>query len=318
MDCRTMDVIIPVCRPGKKFDMLMERLQNQTRKPGHIILINTEKVWWDAADIAHERYENGQNTEEIPVFLHHISAEEFDHGGTRNQAAGMSDADILVFMTQDAVPADEYLLENLTAHLAGETAAAYARQLPEENCRFLERYTRGFNYGPSSRMKTGEDLEILGIKTYFCSNVCAAYQKQIYEKMGGFEKKTIFNEDMIFAAGLIRAGYAVAYEAEARVVHSHNYSGLQQFRRNFDLAVSQAEHPEIFAEVPSESEGIRLVKSTAGYLLRSGKAYLLPQLIWQSGWKYMGYLLGRHYRSLPAAFVRFCSMNKKYWENKVF
>lgn len=318
MDTRTIDVIIPVCRPGHKFEELVSRLQKQTKRPSHIILINTEKKWWDEAQIAHERYENGQTPDGIPVLLHHVKAEEYDHGGTRNLAARMSKADILVFMTQDAVPEDEYLLENLTANLTEETAAAYARQLPEENCRFLERYTRSFNYGAASRLKTGEDLPILGIKTYFCSNVCAAYRKDIYEQLGGFEKKTIFNEDMIFAAGLIRAGYAIAYEAEARVIHSHNYSARQQFQRNFDLAVSQAQHPEIFKEVPSENEGIRLVKSTTGYLLRSKKAYLIPQLIWQSGWKYLGYLLGKHYRSLPKRVVRFCSMNKKYWGNKVF
>ena len=38
---------------------------------------------------------------------------------------------------------------------------------------------------------------------------------------------------------------AIAYVAEARVVHSHNYTNRQQLHRNFDLAVSQADHPEI-------------------------------------------------------------------------
>ena len=98
--------------------------------------------------------------------------------------------------------------------------------------------------------------------------------------------------------GLIGHGYAVAYTADARVVHSHNYSGIQQLRRNFDLAVSQAQHPEIFADVPSEGEGIRMVKQTAGYLLRK-RPYLIPKLIWQSGCKYLGFRLGRRYERLP-------------------
>ena len=65
-------------------------------------------------------------------------------------------------------------------------------------------------------------------------------------------KKTIFNEDMIFAGGLIQKGYGVAYAAEAKVVHSHNHSAIQQFHRNFDLAVSQADHPEVFDGIRSE------------------------------------------------------------------
>ena len=76
---------------------------------------------------------------------------------------------------------------------------------------------------------------------------------------------------MIFAGELIQKGYGVAYAAEAKVVHSHNYSAIQQFHRNFDLAVSQADHPEVFAGIRSEGEGIRLVKKTAGWLCRQGK-----------------------------------------------
>lgn len=89
---------------------------------------------------------------------------------------------------------------------------------------------------------------------------------------------TIFNEDMIFAAGMIQKGYSLAYCADARVIHSHNYSGLEQLHRNFDLAVSQADHPEIFQNVPSEKEGMRLVIDTARYLMYKHKPLRL------SGW----------------------------------
>ena len=61
----------------------------------------------------------------------------------------------------------------------------------------------------------------------------------MYLKLGGFETRTIFNEDMIFAGKVILAGGAVAYCAEARVIHSHNYSGIMQFKRNFDLGISR-------------------------------------------------------------------------------
>ena len=71
------------------------------------------------------------------------------------------------------------------------------------------------------------------------------YRRSIYEKLGGFVKHTIFNEDMIFAGKLIQEGYAIAYVAEARVFIPTNYTNCQQLHRNFDLAVSQADHPEI-------------------------------------------------------------------------
>ena len=134
--------------------------------------------------------------------------------------------------------------------------------------------------------------------------------------MGGFTQKTIFNEDMIMAAQMVMRGYYIAYTAEARVVHSHNYSGLQQFHRNFDLAVSQADHPEIFAQIRSESEGIRLVKQTVKHLAKTRKIHLIPVLVYKSGCKYLGYKLGQNYQKLPLWLVKYCSMSKTYWENR--
>lgn len=156
-------------------------------------------------------------------------------------------------------------------------------------------------------------MERLGIKTFFCSNVCAAYRRDIYDKLGGFPLHTIFNEDMIFTGELIKAGYTVAYEADAKVVHSHNYTGIQQFHRNFDLAVSQVDNPQIFSGIRSEGEGIRLVKQTMEYLIRRKKYIQVMKLIYISGCKYMGYLLGKKYKKLPRKFVIWCSMNREYW-----
>ena len=159
-----------------------------------------------------------------------------------------------------------------------------------------------------------KDLETLGIKTYFCSDVCAAYRKTVYDSLGGFEEKTIFNEDMIMAARMIHSGARVAYAAEAKVIHSHNYSCMQQLKRNFDLAVSQAEHPDIFENVRSESEGIRLVKDTAAYLVKKKKPWMVISLVVKSGFKYIGYRLGKNYRKLPEWLIRKCTMNPGYWE----
>ena len=176
--------------------------------------------------------------------------------------------------------------------------------------------SRSFNYPEQSSVKSLADIDKYGIKTYFCSNVCAAYDKGIYLKTGGFTERAIFNEDMICAGTMIQKGYSVVYAADARVYHSHNYSGKQQFHRNFDLGVSQAEHPEIFEGVPSEGEGIRLVKRSLGYLIRTGHFWLIPQLIWQSGMKYAGYFLGKRYRKLPRKVVLACTMSPYYWNRK--
>lgn len=268
--------------------------------------MNTEESMWN------KEWEKLSGVMEV----HHLAKSEFDHGGTRAWAAELSDADVMVFMTQDAMPADRELLAELLKALDQEEniAAAYARQLPNAECSFVERYTRAFNYPDRSVVKTKDDLDKYGIKTFFCSNVCAAYKKDIYEKQGGFVRRTIFNEDMIYAGGLIQKGYRIAYAAEARVIHSHNYNCMQQFHRNFDLGVSQAEHPEIFEGVPSEGEGMRLVKKTLAYLIHSERVWLIPGFVLQCAGKYVGYLAGKKFRKLPKKFILWCTMSPNYWK----
>lgn len=307
-----IDVIIPIYKPGKELFELLDCLQKQSVPVQNIILMNTEEKYFEQLVYGSRFSDLYQN-----VKVYHLSKREFDHGKTRHMGVQRSRAEVFVMMTQDAMPADSRLLERLTARLSGEVAVAYARQLPQKDCPAVERYIRSFNYPEQSCIKKAEDIPKLGIKTFFCSNVCAAYRRDIYEELGGFIRHTIFNEDMIYAAGAVKAGYAIAYEAEAKVIHSHNYTNAQQFHRNFDLGVSQADHPEVFANVPSESEGMAMVKQTIRYLTENHMYGKLPRFYMQCFCKYLGYLLGKHYKKLPRAWVQAFSASKEYWRARV-
>ena len=85
--------------------------------------------------------------------------------------ASISQADIVLYMTQDAIPADNQLIERFVEIFKSnpEIGIAYGRQLPREDCNIIERYTRRFNYPEKSRIKSKVDLSQLGIKTFFCS-----------------------------------------------------------------------------------------------------------------------------------------------------
>ena len=303
-----IDVIIPVYKPGRELFQLLDRLKKQTVSVHNIILLNTEKKYFDAlvyGDKFAEKYPN------VKVF--HLSRREFDHGGTRHLGVTHSAAEVFVTMTQDAMPADKFLLERLVEGLTENVAAAYARQLPGAGSDMPERISRQFNYPAASCVKTEADLDTLGIKTFFCSNVCAAYRREIYDELGGFIRHTIFNEDMIYAAGAVRAGYGIAYRADARVIHSHNYTNLQQLRRNFDMGVSQADHPEVFAGITSESEGKRLIKAAWQYMKKRRSLYRFPGFFIQCCFKYAGYLLGKHYKLLPRKWILAITSNREYW-----
>lgn len=309
---KTVDVIIPTYKPSAKLKKLLAMLKMQTRPVHKIILINTEEKYY-------QNYFYGTRfLEKFPnLVVRHISKYEFDHAATRRMGVSMSEADYFICMTDDAVPMDEKLVEHLLLPLeSGEAELAYARQCCAKKCSEIERFTRKFNYPDKSSIKSKEDLKKLGIKTYFCSNVCAAYDRKIYEELGGFVSQTIFNEDMLYAAKVIQAGYKIAYVAEAKVIHQHQYTNLQQLKRNFDLGVSQAKHPEVFAGIPSVSEGKKLVLQTAKHLKEKGLQKKIPGLYVTSAYKFLGYQLGKHYRMLPKKLVLKFTMNPGYWQHE--
>lgn len=308
MGCISVDVIIPTRKPDDSFRRLLDMLGRQSIRIGHILIINTGEEDWDES-----------LTKEIPeAEVFHITKEEFDHAATRNKGAGFSDADYLVFMTQDAVPADEWLIENLLAAFRDPLVKiSYARQLPKPDAHLTEGFVRSFNYPEESCIHRIEDVKKIGVKAFFCSNVCACYERRLFVQMKGFSAPAIFNEDMVYAGRILNLGYAVAYCPDARVLHSHNYSAVQQFHRNFDNGVSQAMHREIFGRLKSEGEGMRMVRYVTGQLWKTGRVYLIPGFYLSCVARWTGFRLGKSFRRLPRWMIRMFSMNRQFWKNGI-
>jgi len=301
----TVDVVIPTYNIPERFTDLLKMLHLQSHPVSKIIIMNT------VSDL-----NSDPEFQDYPdVSVYPVKITEFDHGKTRNEGLKKSDADYVLFLTQDVEIPDAFLVENLLEGFLEDPDAVvvYGRQLARENAKETEKYSRAFNYPGTSRTKRKEDLPELGIKTFFCSDVCAMYDRKAFLELGGFIDKTIFNEDMIFAHKVITSGKAVVYRADARVIHSHDYSGMQQLHRNFDLGVSQADHPEVFSGISSSKEGKSLVKNTALHLLKMKKPLQIISLVYISGMKYLGFLLGKNYKKLPDGLVRKLSMNQNYW-----
>ncbi len=309
MNNQTVDVLIPVYQPDKDFLNLIHDLKKQSVPPGKIILMHT------IPESGYDSFPDLSAFRDIEVC--DVLKSDFDHAGTRDEGMRCSEADYVLLLTQDVILYDHFLIENLLRGIRTEGAAScYGRQLPRHDCSTLEAKVREFNYPAESRIQSRETLDDLGIKTYFSPDVCCMYDRKVYLQLGGFDSPAIFNEDMVFAWKLIEHGYRIVYRADAVVYHSHNYSGKEQLRRNFDLAVSQADHPEVFSRVSSEKEGIRMVRETAAEILRSGKFWLLFSLFYQSFMKYSGYFLGKRYRKLPEKLVMKLTMNRDYWRKK--
>jgi len=244
-----------------------------------------------------------------------IQREEFNHATTRNSAKNY-EADFYLFMTQDALPVDNNLVENLIKPFVDpDVVVSYARQIPHEDADVLEKFARETNYPSTSLVKSKESLPTLGIKTFFASNTCAMYRASYFKEVGGFKEGLIMNEDMEYAARAIVNGKEVAYCAEAKVWHSHRYGLKVLFRRYFDIGIFFKTNPWIREEVEkyssTESTGIKQAKAELAYLWREAPL-ALPRSLLFSITKYTAYKLGYHYDKLPKRVVRACSLHRNF------
>lgn len=247
-----------------------------------------------------------------------IERAHFDHGATRDWALRqLGDYEIVVFLTQDALLASPTAIEELVAVFEDPTVGAvYGRQLPHRDATPFAAHARSFNYPAHSHRVAPEDMARWGIKAAFLSNSFAAYRRDALLAAGGFPHDTILSEDMVAGARLLKAGWQLAYCAEAQVYHSHNYSGLQELRRYFDIGVLHAREPWIMQMTgQAEGEGKRFVVSEWRYLSRH-RPWLIPEAFMRNALKYLGYRLGHSERRLPPWLKRALSMNRGYWNRR--
>ena len=306
-----ISVIIPTRKAEQYIDNLRKNLINQTIQPKEIIVVDT-----NSKDKTKEICLNYDLVKYI-----YINDGEFNHGATRNKAAKIAKGEIIIFMTQDAIPNNKNFIKELIKPLGkNNIVATYGRQLPHVKSSEIEKFSRKFNYGDIDVIKSKEDIEVLGVKTFFFSNVCSAFIKEDFFDVGGFPNNTIMNEDMIIASKFIFNNKKTCYASKAEVIHSHNYTYIQQFKRNFDVGVVFEDSKEYFKNIKSESEGIKFVKEAMKHLFEYKKVYLIPHLIVESGFKFIGYKMGNNYKKIPIKYVKKMSMHSFYFnedkENK--
>jgi rhamnosyltransferase len=239
-----------------------------------------------------------------------ISQADFNHGGTRKQAIEhFKDIDVALLLTQDVVLYDDNSVINLVKILENkEVGAAYGRQLPYKDASLLSSQARLFNYPDKSEIRSYLDKERIGIKTTFLSDSFAVYRCSSLKEVGGFPTNVIIAEDMYVAAKMLLKNYKIAYVADARVYHSHEYTLLQEFRRYFDTGVFQAREAWIRKNFGNaEGEGLKLVKNQTIYLYREKEYFAIIRAVLANIVKFIGYRLGVFEKFLPICFKKVCS-----------
>jgi rhamnosyltransferase len=293
-----ISALIPTYNAGLEIDNLINQLLNQKLDEHKLEIIVVDSSSTDGTVT--------RLKENFPsVKLKVIPNQSFNHGGTRNYLASLASGDFLLFLTQDAIAYNEKLVLNLLSGFKDQkTAIVYARQIPKNGAAPLEVFARQFNYPTETAIKTKNDLDHLGVKTFFNSNVCSMYKRQVFDSFGGFPENIIMNEDMIFAAQAILNDYSIIYQSEAIVLHSHNYNLKQQFKRYFDIGMFFQEMSYLREYASNEKEGFRMVFDQMSYLCKKGKAYLIPKAFIETVVKYVAYQLGMKHQALSPQFKK--------------
>jgi rhamnosyltransferase len=237
-----------------------------------------------------------------------IPAEDFHHARTRNYAATLATGTFLVFLSQDAIPANCSWLKVMLQNFAdGAVGAVYGRQVPKAGSTLERHEALNTMYGSQRVVKDPSSKQSLGYRYYHFSDANAAIRKEVWEATRFPEDLKVF-EDLGIAKRILDAGWHIVYEPEASVVHSHNHTTVELFRRYFDIGYT-FERLGIWNEVTQNSmmkEVGKLVrKKLPGN--RNGTRGAVAGRIRSDVAKSAGFWLGVHQRYLPVAVKRHLS-----------
>ncbi len=176
-----------------------------------------------------------------PVRLKQIRPNEFNHGLTRNMAIALARGKYVILMTQDAIPAYRYWLENILENFKDESVAGvYCRQIPREDADVLTKRNLGAWVACRedrvvSFIEAWKDYEVLEPmkKLALCAfdNVCSCLRKSIWEEFPFTDARIA--EDLEWGKKAIKAGYKIVYEPRAAVIHSHSRTSLYEYKRTY-------------------------------------------------------------------------------------
>jgi rhamnosyltransferase len=296
-----VSVVIPVLNAAPYLPDLFSAFARQSpRPPDEVILVESGSTDGTAALAA-----GRPGVRVVPI-------ERFSHGRSRNLGARAAAGDIVVFLSQDALPADErWLAELVEAFEDPQVAAAYSRQVPRPDANPMERHFLETRFPPGAAIaRAGGDGE-LSLEQVFFSNVSSAVRRAAL-LAHPFDEELIMSEDQQLSRDLLAAGFGVVYRPSSVVLHSHNYTLGVVFRRYFDSVYSLTVIFRGHTVSTSLGMGMRYALEEIGYMVRRHPRWL-PYYALYFAAKSLGTLFGHAAEALPRPLARAFSLHRYHW-----
>jgi rhamnosyltransferase len=246
---------------------------------------------------------------QFPVRIESIPPASFHHARTRNFAARLTSTEILIFLSQDAIPASDTWLRGMLVNFEDpKVGAVYGRQIPKTGSSLERKDLLDTMYGQERLVKDPAQENRLGYRFYHFSDANAAFRRSVWQATGFPEDLKVF-EDLGIAKRVLDAGWKIVYEPQACVFHSHQHSTLDLFRRYFDIGYT-LKHLQVWNSPGVGSSMVREAKNLFRKKLsrssgtdRKGVSSAIVQDVVKS----VGLFLGLNQRFLPLMLKRHLS-----------
>jgi len=295
-----ISIFIPTKNAGNQFNEVLKQISFQTEK-FELIIVDS-----GSSDNTLEIINNWK--QRIPIKLYQIPPKEFGHGKTRNLAIKYAKGKFLVFLSQDAIPLNNFWLTNLIRNFKdSKIAACFSKQIPRKNASEIEKFFCKQNY-PNQKIIRPQSQDS-SLENMFFSNVSSCISKDLLEEFP-FNENIIMSEDQEWTKRIIFKRYKTIYDPESIVIHSHDYNLIQTFQRYFDSALSLK---QIFGNFSNFSnKGSKYMRREFFHILKINPlsaTYLLPYNLA----RVLGTLSGINHSKIPNNLKRKLSMHKNYW-----
>jgi rhamnosyltransferase len=221
MEGTFVSIILRSFNEGWALRNTLPALQNQAHRNWELIVVDS-----GSSDGSVELIRQAK-----PEHFIQIRPEEYNPGRVLNRGMRLARAEFGIFLNADATPVGSHWLGPLVQALkAPQVAAVFGRQIPRPECRavFAHDYARCF--GPRRESARWE---------HFFSMASSGLRKAVWARRG-FLETLQYSEDDEHTRWCRAEGYRVEYCAESVVMHSHNYTPRQAYRRSYGEAKALA------------------------------------------------------------------------------
>lgn len=234
----------PLEKPGYKVSIVMPTFNGDEYLDEVLHMVTNQKVDFEFEIVVVDSGSSDRTLEILDKYeinYHSIDKKTFNHGLTRNLAISKSKGEIIVMLTQDAIPSDENWLANILKPYDDEdVVGVYVKQIPRDDCNIIiekriNSWIIGENQGITNSIDCFEQYDkFTPYEKYRLTNfddVCSSLRRSFWEKNP--YKKMDFAEDLRFGVDAILAGKKIVYTPDSAVIHSHNRPLRYEYKRTY-------------------------------------------------------------------------------------